>query len=133
MNAALRAGRQRGFTLIELLVVLAIVALLVSIAVPNYFVAERRARETVLRENLRVMRASLEAFMSDQGRYPVSLEELVDQRYLLRLPVDPITKTNRSWVAVPAQTGLDDPRTGVADVRSGASGTSVGGAAYGAL
>ena len=72
----------RAFTLIELIVVMAIVALLVSIAAPRYFGSLERARENSLRTSLAVMRQAIDQFAADRGRYPESLEELVNARYL---------------------------------------------------
>ena len=91
VNGERRAG-QRGFTLIELLVVLAIIATLISIAAPQYFGASDRAKETVLREDLNVMREAIDKFHGDTGKYPESLQALVDRRYLRGSPVDPITE-----------------------------------------
>lgn len=111
--------RRAGFTLIELMVVLAIVALLVSIVAPHYAGRVERAEETVLRENLALMRDALDQHYADAGRYPERLEDLVAKRYLRALPVDPITRRADSWVAVPPE---DPDKGGVFDVHSGAPG-----------
>lgn len=120
--------RRPAFTLIELLVVMAIVALLLTLAVPQYFGRVDAAREAVLRENLHQMRDALDKFHADQGRYPETLDELVSRRYLRRIPLDPLTDSAGSWVVIrPA-----DPRQGgVADVHSGAEGNGRDGTAYG--
>jgi len=93
----------RGFTLIELLVVLAIVALLASMAMPRYFQSIDVAKETILADNLRITRETIDKFYGDTGRYPESLEELVEKKYLRALPVDPITESSTSWVLVPPE------------------------------
>jgi len=90
-----------GFTLIELLVVLAIVAVMLTLAIPRYFNQVEASKETVLRENLRQTRNVLDQFHADTGRYPDSLQELVDRRYLRSLPVDPITESTDTWVLLP--------------------------------
>lgn len=109
--------RQRGFTLIELLVVMAIVGLLVSIAAPRYFRSVERARENTLHTSLNVMRDAIDQFESDKGRYPDSLDELVESRYLRGVPVDPMTGSASTWVVV---TPIDPASKGkVYDIRSG--------------
>lgn len=120
-------GCHRGFTLIELMVVMAVLALLASIVVPRYFQHTDHAKEAVLRANLQELRRAIDNFYSDKGRYPDSIDALVQQRYLLRRPVDPITNRADSWVAMPPA----DPETGkVFDVRSGAAGQARDGSAY---
>ena len=119
--------RRRGFTLIELLVVLAIVATLASIAAPRYFNSLEKSREVALRSNLKVMREALDQFHQDTGRWPGSLEDLVKQRYLREIPMDPITQDASSWVVVRPSDGAEG---GVRDVRSGAPGGPKEGPAY---
>jgi general secretion pathway protein G len=91
VNAPGRRLRGQGFTLIELLVVLSIIALLLTLAVPRYFNSIDVAKEAVLRENLHLVRETIDKFYADKGRYPESLDELVSEKYLRALPYDPIT------------------------------------------
>ena len=118
--AASRRAQRRGFTLIELIVVMAIVALLVSIAAPRYFQSVDRAKDNTLRTSLNVMRDAIDKFTADKGRYPDSLNELVDARYLRAVPSDPWTGSVSTWVVVTP----DDPvaQGKVYDVRSGMAG-----------
>lgn len=109
--------RKNGFTMIELLVAVTILALLVSIAAPRYFGNMDRAKEDVLKEDLYIMRDAIDKFYSDRSRYPETLEELVAERYLRKVPIDPFTQSNRSWVLIAAQ---DNTIPGIVDVRSGA-------------
>jgi len=111
--------RKKGFTLIELMVVLTIVALLLSLVVPDYVGRVRHAEEAVLKENLVLMRDALDKHYADAGRYPQKLEELVARRYLRAIPPDPLTGTASTWVPVPP---ADAKRGGVWDVKSGAKG-----------
>lgn len=122
-----RHKRAAGFTLIELMVVLAIVALLLSLVAPHYAGRLTRAEETVLRENLLMMRDALDKHYTDTGRYPERLEDLVAKRYLRSIPLDPVTQSSTTWVAVPP---ADPEKGGVYDVRSGAPGAGPGGKPY---
>jgi len=106
----------RGFTLVELLVVLAIVAVLLSIAVPRYSGSVDRAKEAVLRENLASLRDALDKHYADTGHYPLKLEELVTKRYLRQTPLDPVTDSSTTWILVPPP---DPEKGGIADVHSG--------------
>lgn len=119
--------RGKGFTLIELLVVMAIVALLSSVALPRYIASAERAKETALKENLKAMRVSLDRFRADKGRWPKRLEELVEQRYLSQVPLDPMTEQTDTWIV---EAPRDAEEEGVADVKSGASGTTSDGRRY---
>ena len=111
--------RTSGFTLIELLVVMAIVALLISLAVPRYLGSVAKSKETALLQTLAVTRDSIDKFYADTGKYPDDLAALVTNRYLRSLPVDPITESNTTWLVVPP----DNPeKGGVYDVHSGAEG-----------
>ena len=90
-----------GFTLIELLVVLTIVALLLTLALPRYFVSIEVAKERILVENLRTMRDAIDKFYGDTGRYPESLEEMVEKKYVRALPYDPIVESETKWTIIP--------------------------------
>ena len=120
--------RQPGFTLIELLVVMAVIATLLTIAVPRYFQHLDRAREATLRESLAVMRDAIDKYRADLGRYPESLDDLVTKRYLRKVPPDPITESADSWVIVPPP---EEPgQRKVWDVQSGAEGQGRDGSEY---
>jgi general secretion pathway protein G len=118
---------RRGFTLIELLVVLGIVALMLTLAVPRYFPSIDTAKETMLADNLRNVRETLDHYYGDTGRYPDSLEQLVEKKYLRALPLDPITGLSTSWIVVPPEDGA---KGGVYNIKSGAPGTDRSGKPY---
>ena len=120
----------RGFTLIEMMVVMVVVARLLTIATPRYIHSLDRARETVLRENLTLIRDALDKYFSDHGRYPDGLPELVSRRYLRALPVDPLTDSSETWLTVAPDRG---ELGGVYDVHSGAEGEASTGIPYGEL
>jgi len=111
--------KKLGFTLVELMVVLTVIALLLSVVVPDYVGRVRHSEETVLHENLALLRDALDKHYADAGKYPGSLDELVTKRYLRSIPPDPFTHSPTTWVAVPPG---DTNRGGVYDVRSPAKG-----------
>src|SRR5882757_6489310 len=119
--------RHDGFTLIELLVVMLIIGSLLSIAVPRYFKTLEHARETVLKQDLAILREAIDKHYADLGQYPDSLGALVDKRYVRSVPVDPFSKVSDSWTLVqsddPDHEGIRDLHSGAADV--GVDGTSV--------
>jgi general secretion pathway protein G len=124
----LRLRTSRAFTLVELLVVMAILALLLSIAVPRYMRSVEQSRETVLRANLALTRHMLDKFYEDNGKYPDALDDLVSNKYLRSLPTDPIAGGNTSWIVVHPQAA---DQGAVYDIRSGAAGTALDGTSYG--
>lgn len=122
------AGRRRdaGFTLIELLVVLAIIALLLTIVVPRLYAQVDHAREVVLAENLRTVRLVLDRFYTDKNRYPTSLDELVQDKYIAAIPVDPVAQTTQWQVMSPPAGYLGD----VYDIHSTSSASDRSGRPY---
>ena len=120
-------SRRAGFTLIEVLAVIAIAALLLTLAVPRYFSQVDAAKEAVLRDNLRTTRTVIGQFYGDIGRYPESLSELVEKRYLTSLPMDPITESSETWQIEPVPDGFKGQ---VYNLRSGAAGSARDGTPY---
>jgi general secretion pathway protein G len=122
-----RVACAQGFTLIELIVVMAIVAMLITIAVPRYMRSLEKSKEAVLKEDLWVMRDALDKYYGDLGKYPSSLDDLIEQKYLRTVPVDPMTDSKTTWQTVPPA----DPELGaVFNIKSGASGSSTTGTSY---
>ncbi len=111
---------EAGFTLVELLVVLAIMTLLLGLALPRYFHVIDSSKETVLAENLRITREAIDKFYGDTGRYPDSLDELVEKRYLRAVPFDPVADSAAAWIIDPPQDGIAG---NVYDLHSGAEGS----------
>lgn len=126
---------QSGFTLIELIIVVTIVGLLAGIALVNVRHAQRKAAENVLKANLTNMRKAIDDFYADKQRYPSALQELVDEKYMRRIPSDPITKSPDTWIeirdeandsALDTSSDLNDSSSpGVVDVKSGAAGQTI--------
>ena len=119
--------RRRGFTLIELMVVMAIVATLLTLALPRYFGSLDKSKEAVLKENLYQMREAISRYYADKGKYPESLEGLAVEKYLRKVPLDPITESAATWMLVQPE---DPQKGGVYDVRSGAQGKSRDGSEF---
>jgi general secretion pathway protein G len=119
--------RSSGFTLIELLVVMAIIGTLLSIAVPRYFHSLERARETVLRQDLSILREAIDKYNSDLNKYPEKLDDLVEHHYIRALPVDPFTKLADSWTPVASE---DPDNAGIRDVHSGSEAAASDGSAF---
>lgn len=124
------APRLRGFTLLELIVVITIMGILVSIALPNYRNSVLQAREAVLRENLYRLRDLIDQYQSDKGRYPETLEALVADGYLRKIPADPISA--EPWVEIPPENDdtSGEALTGVFDVRSASGLVGLNGVPY---
>ena len=119
--------RNGGFTLIELLVVMAIIGTLLAIAVPRYFRSLEHARETVLRQDLAILREAIDKYDSDLNKYPEKLSDLVDHRYIRALPADPFTKVADSWITVLSE---DPDHAGIRDVHSGSEATASDGTPF---
>ena len=122
---------QGGFTLIEMITVVAIMSILVAIALPNYKVSIIQSKESVLREDLYRFRDLIDQYYADKGRYPESLEVLVTDGYMRKLPLDPMTN-QANWELVPAEPDPDNPeeQPGVYDVHSASEQVSMGGTPY---
>jgi general secretion pathway protein G len=128
---SVESGR-RGFTLIELMIVMAVVAILVSIAVPVYTRSIMRAKESVLRNNLFTMRTVIDEYTYDKQKAPQSLQDLVSEGYLRKLPIDPMTGNADNWKVIIEDTlnAVNQTEPGIFDVRSGSDKTSLEGTPY---
>ncbi|MBV9073521.1 MAG: prepilin-type N-terminal cleavage/methylation domain-containing protein [Acidobacteria bacterium] len=129
-----RLGRssRKGFTLIELMIVISIILILVSIAVPMYQASVIRAKEAVLRQDLKTMRDQIDNYTMDKEKAPQSLQDLVDGGYLRSIPKDPFTGSADTWQVENSDTmaSLDQTEPGISDVHSGSNLTGSDGNAY---
>lgn len=138
MNTALlrhrpaRCARERGFTLVELLVVIAIISILAAMAVVQYRNSIQLAQEATLKNNLVRMRDAIDQYYADKGKYPSSLDALVTDHYLRKIPEDPFTKSSDTWQTIPAEPDPANPSAepGIYDVKSGAQGQGLDGRTF---
>jgi general secretion pathway protein G len=124
--------RSDGWTLIELMVVVSLVVLLAGMAMANYRNAVLVAREAVLKENLFRMRDAIDQYYADKTKYPATLDALVSDGYLRRIPDDPFTRSNTTWQIINAEPDPANPSAdlGVFDVKSGSTETALDGTPY---
>jgi general secretion pathway protein G len=128
----LRIKGQRGFTLIELLIVITLITILAAMGVVQYRNSVQSTREAILRTDLFRMRDAIDQYYADKSKYPASLEALVTDGYMRKIPEDPITKSADTWQTVPAEPDPANPSAepGIYDVKSGATGTALDGSSY---
>jgi general secretion pathway protein G len=122
----------RGFTLIELLIVIALISILATMGLVQYKNSMQSTREAVLHTDLFRMRDAIDQYYADKAKYPSSLDVLVSDGYMRKIPEDPITKSADSWQTVPAEPDPANPSAepGIYDVKSGATGTALDGSSY---
>jgi general secretion pathway protein G len=127
-----KASDSRGFTLIELLIVLALISILAAMGVVQYRNGVVHTQESVLRTDLFRMRDAIDQYYADKNKYPASLDTLVSDGYMRKIPEDPITKSADSWQTVAAEPDPSNPTAepGIYDVKSGAQGTALDGSTY---
>ena len=124
----------RGFTLIELMIVVSMVLILVAIAIPNYTQSVKRARESVLRQDLFTMRSVISQYTLDKQKMPQSADDLVQNQYLKQVPIDPITgQANWNWHTADEGTIMspdEQDEGGIDDVFSASDEIGTDGVAY---
>ena len=122
-------GSSAGFTLIEVLIVITIIGILITLAQPSYQRAVAAAKEATLKEDLFILRDVIDQFYADNVKYPQALNDLVEKRYLRRIPKDPITGSDETWTLVHL-TDEQGQQQGIFDVRSGSEATALDGTRY---
>jgi general secretion pathway protein G len=108
--------REKAFLVTLVFVVLALLAaaLIVPCLSGDSVV---KMRERTLRQDVIVVRALIAQYTLDLHRRPQSLEDLVTSGYLKRVPTDPLTGRNDTWVA---EWSNDPKMPGIVGIRSGA-------------
>ena len=121
-----------GFTLIELMIVMSLIVILASIGLTLYTNSVIRAKESVLKEDLFRMRDAIDQYYADKGKYPVTLDSLVSEKYLRSIPVDPFTNSADTWRSIQSEPDPTNPTAdpGVYDVRSGSDQKAIDGTNY---
>ena len=124
--------RERGFTMIELLVVMTLIVILATMGMTQYKTSQVYAREAVLKEDLFRMRDAIDQYYADKGQYPSTIDALVSDGYLRKVPEDPFTKNSTSWQTVPAEPDPTNPTAepGVYDIKSGSDQTALDGTKF---
>jgi general secretion pathway protein G len=121
----------RGFTIIELLVVLSIIVILSTMGMAQYRTSVIRSREAVLKEDLFRMNDAIDQYYADRGQYPATLDALVSEGYMRKIPVDPLTN-QPDWQTVPSEPDPNNPTAtpGIYTVKSASDATALDGTKY---
>jgi general secretion pathway protein G len=114
------------------MIVMLIIAILAAVAIPAYLASIKAAKEAVLKEDLHVMRGAIDAYTADKEKAPQSLDDVVQAGYLKKMPVDPMTHSDSTWVPNTDDTlqDLDQTEPGINDVHSGSDETGSDGQPY---
>ena len=118
--------------MIELLVVMVLIVILATIGMTQYRSSVIHAREATLKEDLFRMRDAIDQYYADKGQYPSTIDALVSDGYMRKVPEDPFTKSSSSWQTVPAEPDPNNPaaEAGVYDIKSGSDATALDGTRY---
>jgi general secretion pathway protein G len=132
VNSPRSRRAERGFTMIELLVVMTLIVILATMGMTQYKTSQVYAREAVLKEDLFRLRDAIDQYYADKGQYPSTIDALVSDGYLRKVPEDPFTKSSSSWQAVAAEPDPTNPTAepGVYDIKSGSDQTALDGTKY---
>jgi general secretion pathway protein G len=121
----------RGWTLVELLIVISLISILATIGLASYRNSVTASKEAILKTDLFRMRDAIDQYYADKGEYPATLDALVSEGYLRKIPDDPFTRA-ADWQTLPAEPNPSRPTAepGVYDVKSSSQDTSLDGSRY---
>ena len=127
-----RTSRAAGFTLMEMMIVMVLIVILAGIGLSVYGNSVQRAKEATLKEDLFRMRDAIDQYYADKNKYPSNLEDLVSEKYLRSVPVDPFTTTADSWQTTTSEPDPSQPtlESGISNVKSGSEQTGLDGTRY---
>ena len=125
-------GSDKGFTLVELLIVISLISILAAMGLVQYKNSVVSTKEAVLHTDLFRMRDAIDQYYADKGNYPSTIDALVSDGYMRKVPEDPFTKSSTSWQTVPAEPDPSNPtaEAGVYDIKSGSDATALDGTKY---
>ena len=103
---------------------LTLIGILGLVVIPSRGHVDHRMVEQVLIKDLYKIRKAIDNYYANQGDFPNNIRDLVDRGYLPIVPIDPITGSDNSWVAIRGVSG------GILDIRSGSAGLGLDGTAY---
>jgi len=126
---------RRAFTLIEILTVTVFLSVLSMAVVQGFEYSVKKDKEERLRGTLNKIRGSIDRYYLDrltaepglrhESRFPSSLEELVDKKYLRSLPVDPVSG-DASWEII----FVSENEKKIFDIKSKARGAALDNTLY---
>jgi len=121
---------ERGFTLLEMVMVMTIIVVLATVGVVSYQHIQLKAKEEVLKQDLKTMRKLIDEYQADKEMLPKTLEDLVTAGYMRDVPIDPITGA-KDWEEEQGEDTVSrDGGQGLIDVHSSAQGTASDGTPY---
>jgi general secretion pathway protein G len=109
-----------------------ILGLLAGLVAPKLFGRVGQSKQVAARTQIELLGAALDQYSLDIGSYPASLDALVSDGYMRKVPEDPITKSADTWQTIPAEADPNNPgaEPGIYDIKSGAQGTALDGSSY---
>lgn len=87
----------------------------------------KKAKEAVLRQDLKTMRDEIANYIVDLQKAPQSMDDMIKGGYLRKIPSDPMTGRNDTWIL---QWSSDPKKPGIVNIHSGSQSISSEGTAY---